>query len=97
MTVAFLRLLGFTLLGYLLFLPAFMREKPLRALTALVVNLMFPLYSITRYGMSWEGALAAGGSWLIWFFYHRDRDPADPVHPGPPGDPPSPIFPGNPG
>jgi predicted permease len=68
MTVAFLRLLGFTLLGYLLFLPAFMREKPLRALTALVVNLMFPLYSITRYGMSWEGALAAGGSWLIWFF-----------------------------
>jgi predicted permease len=68
MTVAFLRLLGFTLLGYLLFIPETMRRRFLPFLTAVVVNFMFPLYSVTRYGMTWDSAVEAGGQWMIWFF-----------------------------
>ncbi len=69
MIQAFLRLIGFTLLGYLIFSPRSLRERLLPALTFAVVNVLFPLYSITRYGMNWDSAVRAGGSWLVWFFF----------------------------
>lgn len=69
MAEALLRLLGLTLLGYLLFKPSAIHRRVLPVFTFLMINIMFPLYSITRYGMNWEEAVTAGPFWLIVFFF----------------------------
>lgn len=68
MAEAFLRLLGLTLLGYIIFKPRVIYRRVLPPFTFIMINVMFPLYSITRYGMNWEDAVSAGPFWLILFF-----------------------------
>ena len=68
MTAAFLRLIGLVLSGYIIFHPQWMRKKLLPWLSAAIVNVLFPLYYISRYGISWDDAFARGAFWMPLFF-----------------------------
>jgi hypothetical protein len=68
MAAAFLRLIGLVISGYIIFHPQWMRRKLLPWLSAAIVNVLFPLYYISRYGISWDDAFSRGAHWMPLFF-----------------------------
>lgn len=46
-----------------------MQTRVLPWFISLVINAMFPVYLVTRYGTGWDSAMAAGWQWLFGFFF----------------------------
>lgn len=68
MIITFVKLIGLVGLGFLLFHNPRVRAKLLPLFTAFIINILIPLYMITRYGSSWDEAISSGAYWMGIFF-----------------------------
>ena len=68
MLSAILRLILLVSAGYLLFRPEAIRRRLLPPLSFTVINILIPLFMITRYGAGWDQAISTGAYWMLLFF-----------------------------
>lgn len=68
LVTALLKLFGFTLLGYLICLHPFFRNKVLPVLLRVLIGFGFPVYSVSRINAGWEEAIAMGWVGMAGFF-----------------------------
>ncbi len=69
LTLALAKLLGLTLLGYILFSIPGAQGKPKRVFTPIIMNGLIPLYYLYNIPLSWEQSTEASPLWLGGAFF----------------------------
>ena len=64
-----LRLLGLTGLGFVVFSWKVLRERALKPLLFLSINVLFPLYFVHHFPVGWADAVAGSGPWYMLAFF----------------------------